>query len=210
MRNKFTKIRLAAGISLAMAFILSCSSSDDGEDEPYYNSKGGDIANYRIVRIGDQVWMAENLDYKVSGSKCFNGDIDYCVKYGRLYDWKTALTICPKDWHLPSVDEWAKLIDYIGADEAGIRLKSSSGWSCPSYKCNGTDDYGFSALPGGYGGSNGYYGYGGGFWWTASETELDYFADYALCQSIFKSESEMYVGTLSDKTLFLSVRCVQD
>jgi len=119
---------------------------------------------YKIVKIGNQIWMAENLNYNAPGSQC------YSYKYGRLYDWKTALKICPAGWHLPNDDEWQALFDFVGGIEvAGKKLKTRIGWNFEEkredpknwrqfifedrngFNGNGEDAYGFSALPGGYG-----------------------------------------------------------
>lgn len=140
---------------------------------------GGNTVNiggreYRTVTIGNQVWLAENLDYKFNGVEIgaagqpitpaawyYNNDeATYGVngnKYGLLYNWyaveslnNNRATLCP-GWHVPTSDEWNALVTAVGGDStAGAKLKSSTGWSSG----NGTDDYGFSDFPAGwYGGS---------------------------------------------------------
>jgi uncharacterized protein (TIGR02145 family) len=118
--------------------------------------KGSDISNYKTKQIGTQTWMAENLDYYVAGSKCYHNDPANCTKYGRLYDWETAKTVCPTGWHLPSYEEWDILVKYVdpnfnsdndegGNDNvAGTKLKAKNGWGTDD---KSSDDYGFSALP---------------------------------------------------------------
>jgi uncharacterized protein (TIGR02145 family) len=127
-----------------------------------------DDRSYRTVRIGDQTWMAENLNFNAVGSVCYNNKDVNCVKYGRLYRWNIAMTACPAGWHLPSDTDWETLINFVGSD-AGTKLKSRVGWG----RHNGTDDFGFSALPGGNGniwhGSFDAVG-GWGYWWSASGT----------------------------------------
>jgi uncharacterized protein (TIGR02145 family) len=176
-----------------------------------------------------QTWMAENLNYAASGSKCgFNENSTYlsdnntpvCDTYGRLYDWPTALTVCPSGWHLPSDSEWDVLVNYAGgSSEAGGKLKAKSGWEDKwawDRNGNGTDNYGFSALPGGSahtpesrpdgyftgaGGDNS----GGGTWWSASEYDSD--DAYIWKVKYNNSELDWYHYSKSD---WISVRCVHD
>ena len=163
-----------------------------------------DGKKYKTVKIGKQIWMAENLNYNASGSVCYKNDSSNCQKYGRLYDWNTAKDACPSGWHLPSHEEWVELTDYVGGEEiAGKKLKSSSGWNESG---NGTDTYGFSALPGGYGISDGYFyradNYG--YWWSASESSGNAYS----CYMHYSYEGTYWYN--SDKGYLFSVRCVQD
>jgi uncharacterized protein (TIGR02145 family)/uncharacterized repeat protein (TIGR02543 family) len=144
---------------------------------------------YNKVTIGEQVWMAENLNYDVPDNTtdvCYSNADSNCDKYGRLYNWSTAMNgasssstnpsgvqgVCPVGWHLPSNAEWTQLTDYVGGtSKAGTKLKSSMGWNSYSGIPVGTDEYGFSALPGGDGYSGGDFYYAGynGYWWSATE-----------------------------------------
>ena len=115
--------------------------------------KDGAGTEYRTVVIGNLTWMAENLNYFISGgSSCYDNSSGNCGKYGRLYVWAAAQNACPVGWRLPSIEEWRELADIVGGmSVAGKKLKSASGWSGNG---NGTDDYGFTVLPGGYAISN--------------------------------------------------------
>jgi uncharacterized protein (TIGR02145 family) len=177
---------------------------------------GRDGQKYKTVKIGTQTWMAENLNYQTeSGSWCYENSADSCNKYGRLYDWMTAKTVCPKGWKLPSRKDWGSLGQAVGGkrtpDEdgninwhgAGTKLKSKSGWKKNG---NGTDDYGFSALPGGnrlfrgnFAGVSDY-----GVWWTATENGRD--AYYRGMGYYYDSVDEGDDG----KSFGFSVRCVQE
>ncbi len=147
-----------------------------------------DGQTYKTVKIGDKTWTAQNANYNADGSRCYDDDNSNCKKYGRLYDWNTAKTACPTGFHLPSREEWVSLAKTVGGRDTciyqkcmvtgGKELKSKSGWSNNG---NGSDAYGFAALPGGAGRQ----GEGGdsdkseyGYWWTASE-EDDAFAVYS-------------------------------
>jgi len=189
---------------------------------------------YKTVAIGTQTWMAENLNYVVEGSKCYNNSSDNCDKYGSLYNWATAMAlpsscnsstcssqiqsphrgICPSGWHLPSDAEWTTLTDYVGGYKtAGTKLKATSGWNnYNGVSGNGTDEYGFSALPGGAGHSDGIFfnvGYGG-FWWSATEDGARLAYNLAYNRRMYYDYS--YVGWDSYNTSagLFSVRCLQD
>jgi uncharacterized protein (TIGR02145 family) len=166
-----------------------------------------DGKKYKTVKIGNQTWMAENLAYNAPGSKCYNNDPANGQKYGRLYNWETAMKACPKGWHIPSDAEWTTLTDFVGGKEiAGTKLKSTSGWNSNG---NGTDEYGFSALPGGNGYSTSSFSSVGdrGIWWSATESN----AAYAYSQYMRYSDADVgSYGYGYDKTYFFSVRCVKD
>jgi hypothetical protein len=83
-----------------------------------------DGQTYQTIKIDNQVWMAENLNYRTSsGSWCYDNSSDNCEKYGRLYTWETAKGVCPSGWHLPSTKEWSVLIANLGGkDVAGRKL----------------------------------------------------------------------------------------
>jgi len=173
-------------------------------DPKTHSCDARDSKKYRTVKIGDQIWMAENLNYDVSGSKCYGNNSANCTKYGRLYDWETATKVCPSGWHLPSKSEYEALGKAVGGERvAGKRLKSKSGWRSNG---NGTDEFGFSALPGGYGESDGSFEDvdNGGTWWTASESSSN--RAYRLSMSYFDGVTW---GSY-DKLYLRSVRCLQD
>ena len=131
-----------------------------------YDSRDG--KTYKTVVIGSQTWMAENLNYNASGSVCYGNNTSNCDTYGRLYNWNTAMAACPSGWHLPSDAEWTALTDFAGGvSTAGWHLKSASGWSSGG---NGQDTYGFAALPGGGGLSDGtFFADEYNRWWSATE-----------------------------------------
>lgn len=165
-----------------------------------------DGAEYKTVQIGEQIWMAENLNYKALGSVCYGNEAINCDKYGLLYDWDGAMAACPSGWHLPSNDEWIALTDYVGgADMAGKKLKAVIGWNSGS---NGDDDYGFSLLPGGkyYEENDSFQDIGSmGTWWTATEDHISN-AYYWFSGGIFN-----YMSALKETKEFKQyVRCVKN
>ena len=167
-----------------------------------------DGKTYKMVEINGQVWMAENLNYAAEGSVCYENKAGNCAKYGRLYNWYTAMKACPAGTHLSSDEEWKALVNYAGGREkAGTKLKSSKGWESEKGVPAGTNEYGFSALPGGVGYSDGrfYNADSIGIWWNAFE----FFANSARCRNMVYDDE--YVNwSHNDMTMLLSVRCVQD
>jgi uncharacterized protein (TIGR02145 family) len=164
---------------------------------------------YKTTVIGGKKWMAENLNYKTSNSWCYDGHDFWCETYGRLYDWNTAMTVCPEGWHLPSGQEWDSLVTTAGGDRAAAKkLKAVSSWPCgPGKSCGGTDDYGFSALPGGssYKGDKVFYIRDDGQWWTAAE----YGNGYAYYRNMtFNNDRVREYGCV--KGCGVSVRCIHD
>ncbi|MDR2593244.1 MAG: tetratricopeptide repeat protein [Fibromonadaceae bacterium] len=185
-----------------------------------------DGKKYKTVVIGTQTWMAENLNYYASGSKCYNNNLVNCQKYGRLYDWNTAMKVCPIGWHLPSKEEWQILTHFAGGDEvAGKKLKAKNVWD--DYEGNsgkGTNDYGFFALPGGFDSSNlsfnsttglyrhsncsGYFSCVGddGNWWLSSESN----SHNAYHILILPEDDGVHYAPNGIKDILFSVRCLQD
>ena len=160
---------------------------------------------YKTVEIGGVVWFAENLNFAAEGSVCYDNDPANGDKYGRLYDWETALKACPAGFHLPSDDEWTALENAVGGrSTAGTKLKSAAGWN---ENGNGTNDFGFSALPGGDGYSGGDFRYAGynGNWWSATEGD----ASYAWYRFMYYGHDYVY-RDYNDKAGLFSVRCVED
>jgi len=237
---------LLAGIFLASCVAIERNNPDDpgsadyvpnsapsSNSKPSSSSQTGIIPGipvyyegetYNTVVIGSQTWMARNLNYDVSGSKCYNDQESYCTTYGRLYNWDMAMTVCPDGWHLPSGKDWNVLMkflrpncsDYEPCNKAGTRLKATSGWEVVRGIPPGTDDFGFKALPGGglgYPNMNlddafeiidevGYFG----IWWSNTESSThDAYARYMF----YNTEN---VGwDYADKSYaFYSVRCVKD
>jgi len=198
-------------------------------DSLAYNGK-----KYSTVRIGNQTWMAENLNYDTAdgvGSWCYDRDSSNCNKYGRLYNWNTAMAgtmnsnsnpsgrrgICPDKWHLPSDQEWTTLCRYAGCSDnyskASKELKSISGWNWNTYdnvnvSGNGTDNYGFSALPGGYRDTDGSFKSAGhsGSWWTTTEP----YYDNRVVYWTMTSNHDQMITSNDVKRYGHSVRCVKD
>jgi len=197
-------------IVFSSSSVPSSSSSQLGSlSSSSVASVGGscNISGYRTVKIGTQTWMAENLNCDVSGSVCYDNDQANCDKFGRLYKWETAMSVCPSGWHLPSNYEWSVLINFVGGEStAGTKLKANSNlWDTNT----GMDNYGFAALPGGWCDKNGSFSYVSyrGFWWGSSENENDATEAYRLDMY---HNGEYVADGYFNKSREFSVRCVQD
>ncbi len=187
---------------------------------------------YQIIKIGSQVWMAENLN--VSAFR--NGDLipeaktseewiktgnerkpAWChydnnpkngEKYGKLYNWFAVFDprgIAPEGWLVPGDAEWTELTDYLGGKGvAGRKMKSSDGWE----NCgNGTNKSGFSALPGGTRYINGaFYGIGNyGSWWSTTQKN-----SVNAWNRLLDYADGSYGRGKGNKANGFSVRCIRD
>jgi uncharacterized protein (TIGR02145 family) len=193
---------------------------------PFTDTRDG--KTYNAVKIGGQVWMAENLNFEApDGSWCYGNSADSCNKYGRLYNWNTAMDgepdgvqgICPDGWHLPSRAEWGELITYAGAN-AGNALKSTTGWSVNKNGA-GTDIFGFAALPGGSRSPGGQYTTASSFsgvgqygaWWAATkygESSTFPYDPIPYLYELDHDKGNVFESHSDGLTYGISVRCVQD
>ena len=150
-----SKTYLLLSIILLTIFFVSCEE-DDNEPLPPYNNTECSLAfieqrdgkEYNCVIIGDQIWMAENLAYRVDTGGCwsYNDNDDNVAVYGYLYNWYTANLVAPDGWHLPSDDEWKTLelnlylnqyivdtVGWRGANEGGkLKGTSTEYWQAPN------------------------------------------------------------------------------
>ena len=183
------------------------------------------------VTIGTQVWMAQNLnvdtfrngdtipeaktneEWAIAGNNkqpawCYyDNDPANGKKYGKLYNWYAVIDIrvlAPLGYHIPTDGEWAILNDFLGGVVvAGTKMKSKSGWS----EDNGTNESGFSGLPGGARNSSGPFSNVGSYgnWWSSTETSSanawNRFLSYGVGH---------FNGVSTSKLNGFSVRCLRD
>ncbi|HNY32102.1 MAG TPA: FISUMP domain-containing protein [Fibrobacteria bacterium] len=190
------------------------------------DSRDGQV--YRTITLGSQIWMAENLNFKVDSSASALGSVDSAAKYGRLYQWTAAMGlpasnnatswggsdvkrrgVCPVGWHIPSNQEWSTLIRHVdpGATGLGTKLFSIGGWKDVTVPSGSTEAFGFRALPAGYlccgdfqhPGTPRYLGMDT-WWWSSSEGSTPTTASNFSKSGIASGE----------KTLGYSVRCLKD
>jgi uncharacterized protein (TIGR02145 family) len=184
-----------------------------------------DGKEYKTIEMGNQVWMAENLNFETKTSRCYDNNPKNCEKYGRLYDWETAKDVCPYGWHLPFDIEWDNLYRFSDgsggksslyiSETAGKHLKAKSGWNDHQGKSgNGSDTYGFAALPGGMGTADGRASSGIGSigtWWSASQHEQRTITAHVYIRGMSNQEEYARVTRFESRNpMVISVRCVKD
>ena len=224
----YKKLIIITFIGTLLLLPSSCKKEDDNTPTTVTDIDGN---VYNIITIGEQVWMAENLKVthyrngdsvshiiddvqwvnSVSGAYCNynNNEIAYTNIFGRLYNWYSltdSRNIAPKGWHLPSDEEWAILITFLGGEAvAGDKLKEvgSNLWIDES----STNESGFTALPGGSRGDNGIFEDFGdaGYWWSTTE--------HSSTDAFGRGMYYFYSGVARgyrNKNAGFSVRCVRD
>ena len=208
-------------IIVVILFVSSCSNKN--EEGTFTDSRDGKV--YKIIKIGEQIWMAENLNYTKGIPNIINDtewgllknnnvDIAWCYYdnkqengdiYGALYTYGAAIKVCPNDWHLPTDYEWLKLTNYLGGEEiAGKKLKNLTGWLGNG---NGTNKFGFSALPGGSRRNDGIFVNvgGNGLWWSATHSNSsDAWVRFLIYDDTEAIHHDAY------KSSGYSVRCVKN
>lgn len=197
-------------LGVFLVFVISRDKEDNNNGQEgssgsiFTDPRDGKV--YQTVVIGNQEWMAENFAFAPSSGNywAYDNNNAYVETFGYLYDWETAMTVCPNGWHLPSDKEWTKLTDYLGED-AGGKLKGKGLWHDPN--AGATNKTGFTALPGGTRYNTGVFDFMGhsGYWWSATEDG----ADYVWGWGIYYMHSKLCRRS-SGKELGFSVRCLRD
>jgi uncharacterized protein (TIGR02145 family) len=222
---------------IGLAFTLTACENDKNEEEPADPNKGTvqDVQgnSYPTIKIGDQWWMAENLnttkfrtgedipEVAGEGEWVSLGNAAYCNPdndtanaevYGRLYNWHAATDgrkICPTGWHVPNDNDWATLTEFLGGnDVAGGKLKQTGTelWSSPN--ADATNESGFNAIPGGVrtGTSGDFAGMGtNASWWSVTQHNDDNAFTWGIT-----SVNGIMAKYFLDKNNGLSIRCVKD
>jgi len=182
-----SKITCAVGFSLAMILIISCAMEDDNVHGTLTDNRDG--KKYETVKIGEKIWMAENLNYNANGSTCSAS----CDTYGRLYDWNTAINVCPSGWHLPKDDDWWNL-----CFSENTNCPFSMPAAFPAQPAGYSSDYGSSFI-----GVGNY-----SMWWTATDGIT---ASGVVAQAWYNDNANaaFHYGPF-DIRIMMSVRCVKN
>jgi uncharacterized protein (TIGR02145 family) len=213
--------------AMFLVVVNGCKKDDDPSPDPVTDIDGN---VYKTVKIGNQIWMAENLKVSklndrtnitwvtVGQSWAETEDPAYCGYaksqenadiYGGLYNWAAVNTgkLAPEGWHVATKFDWAKLIEYLGGEtETPIKLKESGTvhWTSPNDATNIT---GFTALPGGSRNTEGiFFGLGiNATWWSATES-----SDSKAYLFELSTNNVNPLQSASYKECGFSIRCVKD
>lgn len=255
-----------------LTFFVACLGLSEDNSEASHPTELIDIRDghvYKVVKIGKQVWMAENLALEIEGSSyCFENIQSNCDLYGKLYPWDIVVNgekptkvdplaqhevqgICPEGWRVPSMWDFKELGEFVAEDlgyvegeyekyeesvhaiyDIAYALKAVGQWLESTPRENklygpitSTDEYGFGALPGGYGvvsDSIYFYNPEAGRWWsstercdqTASYLSINGYDEYlhARGENIYWGKPLKGCGSdyWSAKSKLLSVRCLKN
>jgi uncharacterized protein (TIGR02145 family) len=242
------KLLIIAGIVLGT---ISCkkettnpiNNSNTSSDTSVINNNYGpnikdvDGNSYKTVKIGMQIWMAENLkttryndstkipnvtdysewQYTTSAWRYYKDKESYNELYGKLYNWFTIdqkinlnKNICPNGWHLPSIEEWKILFNQLGGDSiAGGKMKQAGieNWIKPNKEA--TNSSLFNAAPGGNVGTSGAFSNINaiGSWWSYNSEMSE---DYTAKSIVLTSNSKSVEYRDAQKQEGLSVRCLKN
>ncbi len=189
---------------------------------------------YRTIMIGTQEWMAENLkvtkyndgtpiphapandDWKILSFPAWcwyqNSEADYRITYGAMYNWWAATSgkICPTGWHVPDSVEFTILIQYLGGSSAAgnkLKEKGSSHWIVTN---EGTNESGFTGVPGGYRDNTGMFYYNGHYGHHWSTTGHYWKTTKAHMVTLRSYDASASIGPFTEKKAGLSIRCLRD
>jgi len=161
-----------------------------------------DGKEYKTIKIGDQVWMAENLNYSTGNSWCYDNSSSNCNTYGRLYDWETAKNACPSGWHLPSKSEFETLLGYYGEEDriiyTALILNSNLGFNVQFagfYDFDGISKYAYHGI-GDY-----------NIYWTSTPYNENKMWFLSISRN---DENARMNGEFGNLNLGFSVRCIHD
>ncbi|WP_290924170.1 FISUMP domain-containing protein [Fibrobacter sp.] len=204
--------------SLVATGVCKTAQEDNCVYDTLYDNHDGQT--YKIVKIGEQWWMAENLRYVDSTqSVCYANNSDNCQIYGRLYTRNGALNNCPEGWRLPSEKDWLDLRDFAKKNSTnkyiGQLFRADTLWNVSELGV-GYDAFGFGALPAG--------GYDEDGWWGVKTNSIFWLSDsykigtldcfvYTRIRYKLKDNSDIQIGKevcVQNPNSYFSVRCIKD
>ena len=171
-----------------------------------------DGKKYKTIKIGNQVWLNENLSFKTQhGSWAYNNNEDNVEEYGRLYDWDSINSAIPEGWHLPSDEEWKELELNLGINTFEVNNSKWRGFKTKNKKTKSLDnpisisDLNLTSLFSGSFTSNIFTSLNeSSFYWTSTEV------DHLAWIRIFTRTMNKICRGKQDKIKGCSVRLVKD
>ncbi len=215
----FVSMLSYAGNIVFDAFIEPSNMSASPDTSRFVDPRDGN--SYKTIKVGNRVWMAENLRYSkdipLGTSKSNkphvynpNGKAENVEQYGYLYNWYAAEKACPDGWHLPSNSDWKQLKNAVGGENIGSQLAVRADlWNDGALERNTSfGKSGFSVLPAGSFDEKTYANFGSfAYFWSA--TVYEYYESNAYFRYIYYNYSGV-VSNYSNKSDGFSVRCVKD
>lgn len=197
----YYQVRCVKGVEQDAANTAENTTETLDETNSFKDERDGTV--YRIVKIGEKEWTAENMNFQTENSKCYDDKPGRCVKYGRLYKKSDLSKICPAGWHLPTKAEWDEL-DLLKGDETGRDLRSSQ-WG------NGKNTTGFNALPAGYGTGSNYYDMDQkAIFWSPNVKKVGCeHSEMPVYEISSKKAGIVHVGDYEYNSVYYSARCIR-
>jgi uncharacterized protein (TIGR02145 family) len=163
---------------------------------------------YKTVKISEQLWMAENLAFKTTdGCSVYDNVNNYLKTHGYLYTWEAATRACPDGWHLPSMQDWWYLSNFLGGDEqSGGKLKQTGTTTWKSPNTGATNSSGFTALPSGCSGDKAMEHLGNTtfFWTNVDDDDVT-----SWCGALYSNKKNLALYPVNKKEGY-SVRCIKN
>lgn len=184
--------------------IYSCTYGQ--ETGSFTDARDGKV--YKTVKINEQLWMGENLAFKTAGGCSVYDNVSYYLKiHGYLYNWEAATKACPDGWHLPSMQDWWYLSNFLGGDEqSGGKLKQTGTTTWKSPNAGATNSSGFTALSSGRSGDKTmeFIGNSTYFWTNVDDDDVT-----SWCGALNSSNGELSLYPINKKDGY-SVRCIKN
>lgn len=195
--------------------LVSCKKDDDSNPDPDTETKtltdSRDNQEYNIVEIGDQTWMAENLNYDTgdTNSTCYEESTDSCDKYGKLYRFEILSTVCPNGYHVPTDADWKVLEEEIGVPTSELDNFDGRGTVAEKLKPGGSTGFevqysGFK-ITGVFANVNLTANY-----WTTDTASTGQALSREISQNTTKTSIARDKVNHIDEALFYCVRCLKD
>lgn len=195
--------------------LVSCKKDDDSNPDPDTETKtltdSRDNQEYNIVEIGDQTWMAENLNYDTgdTNSTCYEESTDSCDKYGKLYRFEILSTVCPNGYHVPTDADWKVLEEEIGVPTSELDNFDGRGTVAEKLKPGGST--GFEVQYSGIKINDSYFNIGStASLWTSDTVSNGDAISRDISASSTKTSISRETNEYNIDNLFYCVRCLKD